>query len=133
MTNNIYTYKNRDNIYFIKYNEIYLKILELYNFYNINDMSKILNISTNVLKSIYKKFNLKQNDKFISSKSYNVIKFCKIVLKKDTSITYDDLQLVKNIIENHLFQENYSPIEIAKLYGLTNYTSSTFLNFLKNV
>ena len=98
-------------------NEIfYNQIMELYEDYNFTDIQKKLNISHNKFKSIKELYSIKENTKFISHKQLGVIKFCKHILHKETSITIDDYNKVKNILLKHLYEDNMSPLDIKNLY-----------------
>ena len=106
----------------------YNKIMELYEDYNFTDIQKKLNISHNKFKSIKELYSIKENTKFISHKQLGVIKFCKHILHKETSITIDDYNKVKDILIKHLYEDNMSPSDIKDFYKL-EYTD--FGMFLK--
>lgn len=104
-------------------------IQSMYEDYNFFDMSNIINIPTDRIKSIAKKHNIEENKKFLPSKNHAVIRLCKTVLNKETSITKEDFNTVKNIIIYHIYNDNMSPLEIGKLY---NYNHPSFHTFLIN-
>ena len=104
-------------------------IQSMYEDYNFFDMSNIINIPTDRIKSIAKKHNIEENKKFLPSKNHAVIKLCKTVLDKETSITKEDFNTVKNILIYHIYNDNMSPLEIGKLY---NYKHTSFHTFLIN-
>lgn len=98
-------------------NEIsYNQIMELYEDYNLTDIQKKLNISRKRFYRIKKTYNLQENKKFVQSNKRNVILFCKNILHKETSITIDDYNAVKDILIKHLYEDNMSPSDIKNLY-----------------
>lgn len=94
----------------------YNQIMELYEDYNFTDIRKKLNLSYDRFKNIKELYSIKENTKFISHKQLGVIKFCKHILHKETSITIDDYNKVKNILLKHLYEDNMSPLDIKNLY-----------------
>lgn len=112
----------------IRVETLYHKILELYDEYNFLDIQRKLGISYNQIKTIRLKYHLQSNPKFLSSNKTKVISFCKAILHKETSITVEDYNQVKDLLLNHLYEDKMSPTDIKNLYKL-NYTD--FGMFLK--
>ena len=106
----------------------YNQIMELYEDYNFTDIQKKLNISYNRFRRIKKIYDLQENPKFISTNKVKIILFCKHILQKETSITIDDYNTVKEILIKHLYKDNMSPSDIKDFYKL-EYTD--FGMFLK--
>ena len=116
------TKKNREN------NKIfYDQIMELYEDYNFTDIQKKLNISYGKFKRLKKIYGLKENPKFVSTSKVKVISFCKRVLQKETSITIDDYNTVKEILINHLYKDNMSPSDIKDFYKIEHTGFGMFL------
>ena len=115
--------KNRENDKIF-----YDQIMELYEDYNFTDIQKKLNISYEKFKRLKKTYGLKENPKFVSTSKVKVISFCKLVLQKETSITIDDYNTVREILINHLYKDNMSPSDIKDLYKIEH---TGFGNFLK--
>ena len=59
---------------------------------------------------------MKPNPKFIPSNCTAKIRFSKLILNKTESITFDDFNKVKSILEHHYYEEMMSPEEIKELY-----------------
>ena len=106
------------------------QIQSMYEDYNFYDMSKIINIPTNRIKSIAKKHNIEENKKFLPAIKTSATSFCKLVLNKNTSVTYDDFYIVKQILEDYLYKDNLSPQEIQNIYKTSH---KNFTDFLKTV
>lgn len=110
------------------YDELYNSIMTLYEDYNHKELCEKLNISQDVYKTIQKKYNFKDNDKFIKPSHVGIIKICKQVLNKETSITHDDYKKVQSIFYNHLYVDNLSSLEIKNLYNIEYSEFSVCLN-----
>lgn len=114
--------KNRENDKIF-----YDQIMELYEDYNFVDIQKKLNMSYGKFKRLKKTYGLKENPKFVSTSKVKVISFCKRVLQKETSITIDDYNTVKEILINHLYKDNMSPSDIMDFYKIEHTGFGTFL------
>ena len=99
--------------------------MNLYDIYNFNDMVSVLKIDKTLLNKVIKKYNIKSNSKFLPSTSIAKIKISKLILKKTESVTYNDFNQVKSILEQLYYDEKMSGSDINNLFqlGITNFTS----------
>lgn len=100
------------------YNDLYNQIKNLYDVYNFNEIQLLLNIDKTTFDKVLKRYNLQPNPKFISLNCTAKIRFSKLILDKTESITYDDFNKVKSILEHHYYEEMMSPEEIKELYNI---------------
>ena len=97
------------------YNEVYNKIISLSDTYNLYDIEKQLSISHKTFKHIINAYNIKENPKFITNVPNKCLEFCKQYYNKDTSITVDDFNNLKELIYNYIYVDHKQLKEIAKL------------------
>lgn len=95
---------------------LYQQILALYDRYNFADIQRKLNIRHSKFKKIRELYKLEENKRFISTRKFGAISFCKFILHKEESITVDDYNNVKTILLKHLYEDNMSPTDIKNLY-----------------
>ena len=106
------------------------KILELSGKYNPCDIQSIVNVPYQQIKRILKEHNIDCSH-YVRACDKSTINICKNILKKDTSITYEDLEKVKEIISKHIFEDNIPPQDIAVMYN-HNGKPEGFSGFLRN-
>ena len=102
--------------------------MDLYNVYNFNEMKKVINVPIKTFKVI-KLFDIKPNPIFLETNRFATIKFCKHILNKETSITKEDYNTVKELMLKHLYEEDMDPNDIVKLYNI-KCNDSYMVNFL---
>ena len=100
------------------YNDLYNQIKNLYNVYNFNEMQSYLHIDKTTFNIIIKRYHIKPNPIFIPINCTAKIRFSKLILNKTESITFDDFNKVKSILEHHYYEEMMSPEEIKELYHI---------------
>ncbi len=113
------------------YEKIHSDILRLYDVYNFMDMCKILNVTSHFLSKIIKYYHIKSNPIFLSSYKYAVIRFSKAILHKETSITIEDYNKVKDILYHNIYVDNLLPSNIIELYNL-DVKPDNFAHFITN-
>ena len=106
------------------------KILELSKNYNPYDIESIIDIPCYKIKKILKHYNIDYSQ-YIRACDKSTINLCKNVLQKETSITYNDVQQVKEIIHKHIFEDNIPPQDISIMYNYSG-KPETFSAFLRN-
>lgn len=108
------------------------KILELSKMYSSYDIQFIItNISLEKIRKILKEHNIDESKIYIHSNNKSTINLCKNVLNKSTSITFEDVEKVKEIIHKHIFEDNIPPQDIAIMYNYTG-KPETFSAYLIN-
>ena len=100
------------------YVNLHNQIKNLYDTYNFTEMQSLLNIDKVIFNKVIKRYNLIPNPKFIPSNCIAKIKFSKLILNKTESITLEDFNKAKSILEQHYHVEMMSPEEIKKLYHI---------------
>ena len=98
--------------------DIYSRIIQLYDEYNLLEIQKLLNISSYQLLYIKQKYHITNNPKFISPTKTSAISICKTILQKDHGITLEDFNITKNILLDHLYTDSMSPTNIKDYYHI---------------
>ena len=100
------------------YNNLYNQIKNLYDVYNFNEMQSYLHIDETTFNNVIKQYHIKPNPIFIPINCTAKIRFSKLILNKTESITYNDFNKVKSILEHHYYDEMMSSVEIKELYHI---------------
>ena len=108
---------------------------ELSKRFNFTDIATYLSISLNKIKKVANYHNIKDNCNFIQSHSHAVIKVCRYALNKPLeigSITYDDLETVKQECIRLMHEEKISTTSICLEYlGMKSPNTSFLINCLR--
>ena len=129
-----YAKKNKLKYKKYKYKEntdLINSILELSKTYNSYDMLLILNENSDIIRKVLKENGIDETKIYIRANNKSTINLCKNVLQKETSITSEDVEKVKEIIHKHIFDDNIPPQDIAVMYNYSG-KPETFSAYLTN-